>query len=172
MKNIGEVSPYKSKMTEVKDRKKTKTKVKVSKESKADNKAEKNKEEEYWATGKRKEAVARVKLIPQKKGSIIVNHQPMENYFPLFRWQKIIKQPLVLTNSLNRYKIMVNVKGGGVSGQAGAVRQGLSRVLTKADGQLRPILKKEGFFTRDSRQKERKKYGQKGARAKFQFTKR
>lgn len=158
-------------MTEVKDKKKTKAKIE-DKESKTDNKAEKKKEEEYWATGKRKEAIAQVKLIPQKKGIVIINHQPMENYFPLFSWQKIIKQPLVLTNSLNKYKIVVNVKGGGLSGQAEAIRQGLSRVLTKVDEQLRPILKKEGFLTRDSRQKERKKYGQKGARAKFQFTKR
>ncbi len=166
-------------MVKIKDSKKTKAKVE-DKKSKAGNKVEKKKEEEYWATGKRKEAIARVKLIPQKKGKkgaaeadlIIVNHKQMENYFPLFRWQRIIKQPLVLTNSLNKYKIVVNVKGGGALGQAGAVRQGLSRVLAKADEQLRPILKKEGFLTRDSRQKERKKYGQKGARAKFQFTKR
>ena len=158
-------------MVKIKDNKKTKAKVE-DKKSKTDNKAEKKKGEEYWATGKRKEAIARIKLVVQKNEGLIINHQPMENYFPLFRWQKTIKQPLVLTNSLNKYKIVVNVKGGGASGQAGAVRQGISRVLVKADKQLRPILKKEGFFTRDSRQKERKKYGQKGARAKFQFTKR
>ncbi|OQX54203.1 MAG: 30S ribosomal protein S9 [Candidatus Omnitrophica bacterium 4484_213] len=156
-------------MAEIKDNKKIKTDTKRRK-SKAANKAKPGKE--CWATGKRKEAIARVKLIPQNKGSIVVNHRPMEDYFPLFRWQKLIKQPLVLTNSLNRYEIVVNVKGGGVSGQVGAVRQGLSRVLAKADSELRPILKKEGLLRRDSRQKERKKYGQRGARAKFQFTKR
>ena len=158
-------------MLEVKSNKKTEAQVERE-EVKSSNETKRKKEEEYWATGKRKEAIARVKLIPQKKGPIVVNHRPMEDYFPLFRWQKLIKQPLVLTNSLNRYKIVVNVKGGGVSGQVGAVRQGLSRVLAKADSELRPILKKEGLLRRDSRQKERKKYGQRGARAKFQFTKR
>ncbi|RKY39886.1 MAG: 30S ribosomal protein S9 [Candidatus Omnitrophota bacterium] len=131
-------------------------------------------EKEYWATGKRKEAVARVRLIPHQKegGKIVVNHRPVEDYFPFSRWQKVLKQPLMLTNSLEKYKIMVNVKGGGISGQAEAIRHGISRALLKADESLRPLLKKAGLLTRDPRKKERKKYGQRGARAKFQFTKR
>lgn len=175
-------------MTEIKDKKKTKVKVKESKKikteinrktNKTDNKAEKKKKEEYRATGKRKEAIAQVRLIPQKKGLrasktsvITINHQSMEGYFPILRWQNFVNQPLTVANSLNKYKIVITVKGGGLSGQAGAVRHGISRALLKMDSELRPLLKKSGLLTRSARQKERKKYGQKGARAKFQFTKR
>ncbi len=141
------------------------------KESKLDNDSGQNKEE-YWATGRRKQAVARVKLTSQEKREIIINHQLLKDYFRLSRWQSLIKQPLVVTKSLNNYKIMANVKGGGLPGQAEAVRHGISRALLKVDEKFRPLLKKAGLLTRDSRSKERKKYGQKGARAKFQFTKR
>ncbi len=167
-------------MSEVKDKKEVEVKQKKEIKVKTEEKAkEKNKskskteaKKEYWAVGRRKKAVARVKLVTQKKGGIVVNHQPSKSYFVLPQWQGFIEQPLIVTNFLNRYEIAVNVKSGGIAGQAGAVRQGISRVLIKMDASLRPILKKAGLLTRDARCKERKKYGQKGARAKFQFTKR
>ncbi|MCM8757795.1 MAG: 30S ribosomal protein S9 [Candidatus Omnitrophica bacterium] len=123
------------------------------------------------AVGRRKEAVVRVKLIPGT-GKIIVNKRPFEEYFPLETQRIVIKQPLELTGSLNKYDIYANIKGGGISGQAGALRHGISRALADIEPSLKEILRREGFLTRDPRMKERKKYGQKGARKRFQWTKR
>ena len=126
---------------------------------------------EYRGTGRRKNATARVYLRPGS-GQITVNKRAFENYFPNETLRMIIRQPLTLTESANRFDIYVNVDGGGVSGQAGAVRHGITRALMEFNSDLRGRLKKAGFVTRDPRQKERKKYGQKGARARFQFSKR
>jgi len=126
---------------------------------------------EYRGTGRRKNATARVYLRPGS-GQITVNKRAFENYFPNETLRMIIRQPLTLTESANRFDIYVNVDGGGVSGQAGAVRHGITRALMEFNSDLRGRLKKAGFVTRDPRQKERKKYGQKGARGRFQFSKR
>ena len=126
---------------------------------------------EYRGTGRRKNATARVYLRPGN-GQITVNKRAFENYFPNETLRMIIRQPLTLTESANRFDIYVNVDGGGVSGQAGAVRHGITRALMEFNSDLRSRLKKAGFVTRDPRQKERKKYGQKGARGRFQFSKR
>ena len=126
---------------------------------------------EYRGTGRRKNATARVYLRPGN-GQITVNKRAFENYFPNETLRMIIRQPLTLTESANRFDIYVNVDGGGVSGQAGAVRHGITRALMEFNSDLRGRLKKAGFVTRDPRQKERKKYGQKGARGRFQFSKR
>jgi len=125
----------------------------------------------YNATGRRKSAVARVTLKPGA-GKIIVNRRSVEKFFPRETLQMIIRMPLELTSMLNKYDVIANVTGGGMSGQAGAVRHGISRALILADADLRAVLKKGGFLTRDPRTKERKKYGQKGARARFQYSKR
>ncbi|HDS03241.1 MAG TPA: 30S ribosomal protein S9 [Firmicutes bacterium] len=125
----------------------------------------------YWGTGRRKTAVARVRLIAGK-GRMMVNDKPLEEYFDVKDYQETVKQPLVLLNMLGRYDVLVRVNGGGVTGQAGAVRHGLARALVKMDETLKPSLKRAGFLKRDPRMKERKKYGQKGARARFQFSKR
>jgi small subunit ribosomal protein S9 len=125
----------------------------------------------YYATGKRKNAIARTWLTPGK-GEIIVNEMPIEAYFTVETSKIILKQPLILTNNLESFNIKVKVKGGGLSGQAGAVRHGITKALILADPDLRSVLKKAGFIKRDPRVKERKKYGQKGARARFQFSKR
>jgi small subunit ribosomal protein S9 len=125
----------------------------------------------YYATGRRKTSVARTRLIPGT-GRIFVNKLPMENYFTRKTAWMIIRQPLELTGASDRYDIFVNVRGGGISGQAGAIKHGISRALLEVSGDLRPTLKKAGFLTRDPREKERKKYGQRGARARFQFSKR
>jgi len=125
----------------------------------------------YTATGRRKTSVARVVLAPGS-GQIIVNDKPVEKYFPRETLQMMLRQPVELCGLSGKYDISVNVEGGGMSGQAGAVRHGISRALTKMDNELRPRLKKEGFLTRDPRIKERKKYGQRGARRRFQFSKR
>ena len=125
----------------------------------------------YTAVGRRKEAVARVWLLPGK-GNILVNKEPYEKYFIRETDRIIIKQPLEMTNTLNKYDINANIKGGGLTGQAGAFRLGIARVLTLAEPALRDLLRKNGFLTRDPRMKERKKYGQKGARKRFQWTKR
>jgi small subunit ribosomal protein S9 len=125
----------------------------------------------YYGTGKRKTAIARVWMKPGT-GKITVNKQPADEYFRLVNSGAIIKQPLALTKTLDLFDVTVGVKGGGFSGQAGAIRHGITKVLMAADPKLRPVLKKAGFVTRDSRIKERKKYGQKGARASFQFSKR
>jgi len=125
----------------------------------------------YNATGRRKSSVARVVLSPGN-GQITVNEKPVEKYFPRETLQMMLRQPIELCGLSGKYDILVSVEGGGMSGQAGAVRHGISRALTKMDNELRPRLKKEGFLTRDPRIKERKKYGQRGARRRFQFSKR
>lgn len=126
----------------------------------------------YYGTGRRKTSTARVRLIPEGTGVSVVNRKPLDDYFDRDVMKMMIMQPLELTETMGKFDIYVNVKGGGKTGQAGAIRHGISRALLQADPELRPILKKAGFLTRDSRMKERKKYGQKGARARFQFSKR
>lgn len=126
---------------------------------------------QYYGTGRRKNAVARVYLRPGN-GEIKVNRREFENYFPNEALRMIIRQPLNLTENIGKFDILVNVAGGGISGQAGAVRHGITRALLEYNSDLRPTLKKAGLVTRDPRKKERKKYGQKGARARFQFSKR
>jgi len=126
---------------------------------------------QYYGTGRRKTSTARVYLRPGS-GAIKVNKREFENYFPNQALQMIIRQPLNLTETTAKFDILVNVDGGGQAGQAGAVRHGITRALMEYNADLRPALKKAGFVTRDPRQKERKKYGQKGARKRFQFSKR
>ncbi|MGQ0541155.1 MAG: 30S ribosomal protein S9 [Blastocatellia bacterium] len=126
---------------------------------------------QYYGTGRRKTSTARVYLRPGN-GNIIVNRRPFDNYFPNEALQMIIRQPLSLTDNIGKFDILVNVDGGGSAGQAGAVRHGITRALMEFNADLRPTLKKAGLVTRDPRQKERKKYGQKGARKRFQFSKR
>jgi len=126
---------------------------------------------QYHNTGKRKNAVARVWLTPGQ-GSISVNQRPLEDYFPREIWRMQVKQPLELCGLMGQYNVMANVYGGGLTGQAGAIRHGIARALLEVDPKLRGRLRKEGFLTRDSRIKERKKYGQKGARKRFQYSKR
>ncbi len=126
----------------------------------------------YYGTGRRKTATARVRLIPEGSGLAIVNRKPLDDYFDREVMKMMIMQPFELTETMDKFDLRVNVRGGGKSGQAGAIRHGISRALLKMDPELRPILKKAGFLTRDARMKERKKYGQKGARARFQFSKR
>jgi small subunit ribosomal protein S9 len=125
----------------------------------------------YRATGRRKTSVARVILKPGK-GNIVVNRKSVDQYFPRESLQMIIRQPLELVGMHNKLDVSANVKGGGLSGQAGAVRHGIARALTEVDADFRPKLKKEGLLTRDPRMKERKKYGLAGARKRFQFSKR
>jgi|TARA_B100002003_G_scaffold154886_1_gene143637 small subunit ribosomal protein S9 len=125
----------------------------------------------YYATGKRKRAVARTWLTPGK-GEITVNNMPIDDYFSTDTTKAILTQPLVYTDTQGMFDIKVRVKGGGISGQAGAIRHGITKALLQANPDLRQILKKAGFVRRDPRIKERKKYGQKGARARFQFSKR
>ena len=126
---------------------------------------------QYYGTGRRKTSTARVYLRPGT-GSIIVNRREFDSYFPNEALRMIIRQPLRLTDTTAKFDILVNVDGGGTAGQAGAVRHGITRALMEFNADLRPALKKAGLVTRDPRQKERKKYGQKGARARFQFSKR
>jgi small subunit ribosomal protein S9 len=126
---------------------------------------------QYYGTGRRKHSVARVRLVPGE-GRIVINKRDMDNYFGLETLKLIVKQPLVLTETLGRYDVLVNVKGGGTTGQAGAIRHGVARALMKADPELRGALKRAGFLTRDPRMKERKKYGLKAARRAPQFSKR
>lgn len=126
---------------------------------------------QYYGTGRRKTSTARVYLRPGT-GSITVNKREFNAYFPNEALQMIIRQPLTLTETVDKFDILVNVDGGGTAGQAGAVRHGITRALMEFNSDLRPTLKKAGLITRDPRQKERKKYGQKGARARFQFSKR
>ena len=126
----------------------------------------------YWGTGRRKTATARVRLLPEGSGIAIVNRKPLDDYFDREVMKTIIMQPLEITETVGSFDIYVNVRGGGKTGQAGAIRHGIARALLKVDPELRSILKKAGFLTRDARMKERKKYGQKGARARFQFSKR
>ena len=128
-------------------------------------------ENTFYATGKRKNAIARTWITPGN-GEITINGRTLEDYFKVYTAKTIISQPLVLTNTQDKFDITVKVIGGGVMGQAGAIRHGITRALMVYDGELRPALKKAGFVRRDPREKERKKYGQKGARARFQFSKR
>ena len=127
--------------------------------------------EVYYATGRRKTSVARARLVPGS-GEITINNRPIDKYFTLESAKAVIRQPLDLTGTRDRFDVMVNVCGGGVLGQAGAIRHGIARALLLVDSELRSPLKKAGFIKRDPRVKERKKYGQKGARASFQFSKR
>ena len=129
------------------------------------------KNNDYYAVGRRKHSVARVRLVPGE-GKIIVNGAPVLDYFKRETLRMIIEQPLVTSETLGKYDVIANVHGGGLSGQAGAMRMGIARALLKVDTDLRSPLKAEGFLTRDPRMKERKKYGQKGARKRFQFSKR
>lgn len=125
----------------------------------------------YNATGRRKSSVARVRLVPGE-GNIIINGRELNNYFGLKTMELIVNQPLELTETKGKYDVLVNVCGGGFSGQAGAIRHGISRALLKVDAELRSALKKAGFLTRDPREKERRKYGLKKARKASQFSKR
>ena len=128
-------------------------------------------EQRFFATGKRKTSVARVWLTPGT-GNIIVNKRSMDDYFGRETSKMVIMQPLELTDNVGKFDISVNVTGGGPSGQAGAIKHGITKALLEADVELRGALKKAGYITRDSRIKERKKYGRRGARRSFQFSKR
>ena len=125
----------------------------------------------YIGTGRRKQSIARVRLIPGS-GTAIINGKSLDEYFGLETLKVIVRQPLVLTETLDKFNVIASVQGGGFSGQAGAIRHGIARALLKADLDLRPSLKKAGFLTRDPRMKERKKYGLKKARRAPQFSKR
>ena len=125
----------------------------------------------FYGTGRIKKSIARVYLVPGK-GDIKINKRDINEYFGLETLKVIVRQPLTLTETLCKYDVIVNVHGGGYTGQAGAVRHGISRALLKVDGEYRPSLKKAGFLTRDPRMKERKKYGLKAARKAPQFSKR
>ncbi len=125
----------------------------------------------YYATGKRKNSIARVWLMPGS-GKITINEKPMDDYFGRAVLKMIIRQPFDVTGTANKFDVLVSVLGGGNSGQAGAIRHGISKALLAVDAESRGKLRKEGLLTRDPRAKERKKYGQKGARARFQFSKR
>ena len=126
---------------------------------------------QYMGTGRRKKSVARVRLVPGN-GNITINKRDIQNYFGLETLRMIVNQPLVLTATKDKFDVLVNVHGGGFTGQAGAIRHGITRALIKADEALKPELKKAGFVTRDPRMKERKKYGLKKARKSPQFSKR
>ena len=126
---------------------------------------------EFLGTGRRKTSIARVRLATGT-GKIVVNGRPFENYFPMDSVRGIVTQPLAVTGTADKFDIRVNVTGGGPTGQAGAVRHGIARALLHADANFRASLKAEGLLTRDPRMKERKKYGQPGARKRFQFSKR
>ncbi|MCF6463014.1 30S ribosomal protein S9 [Clostridium sp. Cult1] len=126
---------------------------------------------QYIGTGRRKTSVARVRLIPGS-GNITINKRDIEEYFDYDTLKVLVKEPLVITDTLDKYDVFVNVKGGGFTGQAGAIRHGISRALINSDEELKPVLKKAGFLTRDPRMKERKKYGLKKARRAPQFSKR
>lgn len=129
------------------------------------------KTEKYYGTGRRKKSIARVYLVPGN-GNVIINKRNMDEYFGLETLKVIVRQPLVLTDNADKYDVLVNVRGGGYTGQAGAIRHGLSRALLQVDADYRPALKTAGFLTRDPRMKERKKYGLKAARRAPQFSKR
>lgn len=127
---------------------------------------------QFWGTGRRKKAIARVRLIPAGSGNIVINERSFEDYFPQSVLRCDVMQPLVLLAAEGKYDVYVNVYGGGLTGQAGAIRLGISRALLQAEPESRPALKKAGFLTRDPRVKERKKYGLKKARRAPQFSKR
>ncbi|MBS4179638.1 30S ribosomal protein S9 [Lederbergia citrea] len=126
---------------------------------------------QYYGTGRRKSSVARVRLVPGE-GRIIINDREVEDYIPFAALREVIKQPLAATETVGNYNVLVSVKGGGYTGQAGAIRHGISRALLEADPEYRGTLKRAGLLTRDPRMKERKKYGLKGARRAPQFSKR
>jgi len=126
---------------------------------------------QYYGTGRRKTSTARVYLRPGA-GEVVVNRKPFDKYFPNETLRMIIRQPLQLTETTSKFDLLINVSGGGPSGQAGAIRHGITRALMEFNADLRPMLKQAGLVTRDPRIKERKKYGQKGARKRFQFSKR
>ncbi len=126
---------------------------------------------QYSATGRRKTSVARVRLVPGE-GKITINKRDIDDYFGLETLKLIVRQPLVLTETQARFDVIVSVSGGGLTGQAGAIRHGVARALVKSDEELKPAIKKAGFLTRDPRMKERKKYGLKAARRAPQFSKR
>nr|MBQ6241371.1 30S ribosomal protein S9 [Lachnospiraceae bacterium] len=126
---------------------------------------------QYYGTGRRKKSIARVFLIPGT-GKITVNKRDIEDYFGLETLKVVVRQPLAATQTADKYDVNVTVKGGGFTGQAGAIRHGIARALLKVDGEFRPTLKKAGYLTRDPRMKERKKYGLKAARRAPQFSKR
>jgi small subunit ribosomal protein S9 len=125
----------------------------------------------HYATGKRKNAIARV-WIESGNGQMTINQRPIENYFPRQTLRTVVQQPFEVSNQAGKFNLLAMVKGGGLTGQAGAIRHGIAKALLLADPQLRESLKRSGFLTRDSRVKERKKYGQKGARKRFQYSKR
>jgi len=127
---------------------------------------------QFLGTGRRKKSIARVRLLPNGSGKITINKRDIDDYFPMDTMKFVVRQPLTATNNLDKYDVIVNVIGGGVSGQAGAVRHGIARALVKAEESTKPILKKAGFLTRDPRMKERKKYGLHKARLAPQFSKR
>jgi len=135
-------------------------------------KATSKKKVQFWATGRRKKSIARVRIIPGGTGNITINKRSIDEYFGLDTLKYIVRQPLMVTDSLAKYDVEVNVAGGGYTGQAGAIRHGISRALIVAEPELRGALKKAGFLTRDPRAKERKKYGLKKARRAPQFSKR
>lgn len=126
---------------------------------------------QYIGTGRRKSSVARVRLVPGS-GKIVINDRDIESYIPFEALRTVVKQPLVATETTGSYDVLVNVNGGGYTGQAGAIRHGIARALLQADPEFRPTLKRAGLLTRDARMKERKKYGLKGARRAPQFSKR
>ncbi|MBR5659370.1 MAG: 30S ribosomal protein S9 [Lachnospiraceae bacterium] len=127
--------------------------------------------DKFYGTGRRKKSIARVYITPGT-GVVTINKRPMDEYFGLETLKVIVRQPLAATENTEKFDVLVNVRGGGISGQAGAIRHGIARALCKADAEFRPILKKAGFLTRDPRMKERKKYGLKAARRAPQFSKR
>ena len=129
------------------------------------------KTEKYYGTGRRKKSIARVYLTPGK-GDVVINKRSMDEYFGLETLKVIVRQPFAATGTTDKFDVLVNVRGGGYTGQAGAIRHGIARALLQADAEYRPVLKKEGFLTRDPRMKERKKYGLKAARRAPQFSKR
>ena len=127
---------------------------------------------QFWGTGRRKKAIARVRLLPAGSGAIVINDRALEDYFPQGTLQYIVKQTLNEVGADGKYDVKVNVMGGGLTGQAGAIRLGIARALLQSEPESRPALKKAGFLTRDPRAKERKKYGLKKARRAPQFSKR
>ena len=129
------------------------------------------KTEKYYGTGRRKKSIARVYLVPGK-GDVTINKRSMDDYFGLETLKVIVRQPMVATETTEKYDVIVNVRGGGYTGQAGAIRHGIARALLQVDNDYRPVLKRAGYLTRDPRMKERKKYGLKAARRAPQFSKR
>ena len=129
------------------------------------------KTDKYYGTGRRKKSIARVYLVPGK-GDVTINKRSMDDYFGLETLKVIVRQPMVATETVEKYDVIVNVHGGGYTGQAGAIRHGIARALLQVDSDYRPVLKRAGYLTRDPRMKERKKYGPKAARRAPQFSKR